>query len=155
MRCEALRTQRTLAARLHSRLTSVQGIARVEINPRTGSVLLHYDPGLLQSAEFLDAFSEAMGSLFPKHFSPGRLRVRVDLLKGKPKLARGIEQHLSPVWGIHRVEIDPATGGCLLLYDSQAVTSPQFIDAVATPLSRLLPHLDVRKMIARVGLGRG
>jgi hypothetical protein len=117
-------------------------------------VLLIYDPRALGSADFLDDLSAAMGTLFPAHFAPGRVRVRVDLLKGRPQLAHKIQQQLAPVEGIHRLEIDPSDGACLLVYDSRTVTSPEFIDLVSRPLAALLPQFDVKKIISRTGLGR-
>ncbi|MEA3274211.1 MAG: hypothetical protein U9Q81_02725 [Pseudomonadota bacterium] len=93
-----------------------------------------------------------MGKLFPAHVAPGRLRITVKRLKGRPELALKMEEHLAPVWGIDRVEIDPATGSCLLLYDSQAVASPEFLDALSQRLAALLPRFDVRKLISRVGM---
>jgi len=115
LRCEALRTQPALANKLCSLLEDTPGSARVEINSRTGGVLLHYQRCALRSPKFLDAFSAVMGTLFPAHFAPGRLCIRVDLLQGMPKLARGIEQILSPVPGIQRIAIDPSTGSRLLV----------------------------------------
>jgi hypothetical protein len=94
-----------------------------------------------------------MGALFPACFAPGRAHIRVDLLKGRPQLARRIQKDLAPVEGIHRLEIDPSDGACLLVYDSRTVTSPEFIDAVSRSLAGLLPRLDVRKIISRTGLG--
>ena len=154
MRLGAVKSRPGLAVQLHNQLMADAGIRRVEVKSRTGSVLLVYDPRALGSANFLDELSEAMGRLFPAHFAPGRLRVRVDLLKGRPELAQRIEQHLSPVSGIHRLEIDPSDGGCLLVYDSRTVTSPEFVDAVSRPLAALIPRLDVKKIISRSGLGR-
>jgi hypothetical protein len=95
-----------------------------------------------------------MGKLFPGHFAPGRLRVRVDLLKGRHQLAQRIQQYLSPVLGIHQLEIDPSDGACLVVYDSRTVTSPEFIENLSRPLATLLPLVDVKKIISRVGLGQ-
>jgi hypothetical protein len=88
-----------------------------------------------------------MGTLFPAHFAPGRVCVRIDFLRGRPQLA--------PISGIHRLEIDPSNGTCLVVYDSRTVASPAFIDAVSRPLAALLPQSDVMKIISRTGLGRG
>jgi hypothetical protein len=132
---------------------AVSGIRHVEIKSRTGSVLLTYDPRALGSADFLDELSLAMGTLFPAYFAPGRAHIRIDLLKGRPKLAGRIQQLLASVEGIDLLEIDPSDGACLLAYDSRTVTSPEFIDAVSLPLAALVPQLDVRKILSRTGLG--
>ncbi len=154
LRLDVLKSRPGLATQLHDHLIAVSGIRRVDVKSRTGSVLLTYDPSALGSAEFLDELSAAMGMLLPAHFAPGRVRIRVDLLKGRPKLAQKIQQQLAPVGGIHRLEIDPSDGACLLVYDSRTVTSPEFIDLVSRSLATLLPRLDVKNILSRTGLGR-
>ena len=153
LRMDAVKRQPRMAARLHEHLMTVSGIRQVEVKSRTGSVLLTYDPQALGSADFLDELSSALGALFPAYFAPGRAHIRVDLLKGRPQLVRRIRQLLTSVSGIHRLEIDPSDGACLLVYDSGTVTSPEFIDAVSRPLSALLPQMDVREILCRTGLG--
>ena len=151
---DAMKRRPTLAAQLHEQLAAVSGIRRVEITPRTGSVLLAYDPRALGSADFLDDVCQAMGMLFPSQFAPGRVRVTVDLLKGRPQLAHKIQTQLAAIGGIHQLEIDPSDGACLIVYDSQTVTSPEFISTVSQSLGMLLPWLDVKKLISRTGFGR-
>lgn len=155
LRIDALKSQPRLASRLNVQLMSVSGVRDVEVKSRTGSVLLTYEPRALGSADFLDELSLALGKVLPAYFAPGRARIRVDLLKGRHQLASQIHQLLTPVEGIHRLEIDPADGTCLLVYDSRTVTSPEFIDAVSRPLAMILPGVDVRKMLTRTGLGSG
>jgi hypothetical protein len=123
------------------------------VDTRTGSVLLIFDSGALHSAAFLNELSEALGSLFPDHFAPGLLSFTSRRLKGNPMLSRRVEQHLEQVRGIERIEIDPSTGKCLLIYDPEIVTSPGFRAALGQPLALLLPKLDVRKLLSRLGLG--
>ena len=152
LRFQAVKGRPEFAARVESHLTAVSGIHRVTVNTLTGSVLLRYDPTALRSPLFLDALSTALGNLFPGQFAPGRLRVTVERLKGRDALARRIEEHLTSVWGIDQVEIDPSTGDCLLVYDSQAVASPEFIDAMVQPLATLVPWVNWKKALARLGL---
>lgn len=152
MKLEAAKGRPEFATRLHSHLTAVSGIDRVEVDTRTGSLLLLYDPGSLRSPDFLDALSQALGKLFPSHFAPGHLRVTVRRLKGRPELARKIERLLAPVQGIYSIKIDPSTGSCHLAYDSHAVTSSEFIEAVAEALGPLLPRINLKKLILRTGL---
>lgn len=154
LRMDAMKRRPGLAAQLHQHLASVEGIRRVEVSPRTGSVLLAYDPRALGSADFLDDLCQAMGTLFPNHFAPGRVRVRVDLLKGRPQLAHNIQQRLLGIGGIHQLEIDPSDGACLIVYDSDTVTSPEFFTMVSQSLGMLLPWLDVKQLILRTGLER-
>ncbi len=154
LKLQALKGRPEIATQLHSHLTEVAGISRVDTNTLTGSVLLLYEPHALRSPDFLDSFSSALGKLFPDHIAPGRLRFSVKRLKGRPELARRIEAHLSPIGGIEQVEIDPATGDCCLIYDSCAVTSPEFVDALSHPLTTLVPQLNLKKITSRLGLWR-
>lgn len=113
-----------------------------------------FDPGVLASAGFLNELSDALGSLFPAHFARGRLSFTSRRLKGHPKLARRIEQQMSTLIGIERIEIDPATGACHLRYDPYLVTAPGFAESLQKPLALLVPKLELPKLLARLGLKR-
>ena len=152
LRLDALKGRPELAARLREHLAGIAGIQNLEINPRTGSVLLLYRTHSLRSADFLDALSHALGKLFPARIAPGHLHLTLNRLKGNPRLARRIQEEMSAVPGIEHIEIDSRTGDCLLLYDSRVVTSPAFIDDLCGPLESLLPRINVRKLLARAGL---
>ena len=51
------------------------------------------------------------------HHIPGRMRVKVPHAKGNYQLLQQIEQSISPLPGITRVDISPATGSVLVHYD--------------------------------------
>jgi Heavy metal associated domain 2 len=51
------------------------------------------------------------------HHIPGRMRVKVPHAKGNYQLLQQIQQSISPLPGITRVEISPATGSVLVHYD--------------------------------------
>jgi hypothetical protein len=140
-----------LARQLHTHLEAVTHINRVTVDTRTGSVLMLYDARALRSPAFLDEVSEALGKLFPGHFAPGRLRLTIRRLKGKPDLARTLEKHFANVRGIHRIEIDPNSGNCLLVYDSQVVTAPDFFETLSETLPSFLPKVNLEKMLALAG----
>lgn len=152
LRFKALKGRPSTAAELQHHLGALKGISRVEVNPQTGSVLLHYDPLTLRSPAFLIALSQALGKVFPGQFAPGRLRLVVEQLAGNARFARKVAEHLSPIPGIEAVEVDPSTGACLLVYDPHTVTTPRFMDAISGPLQELLPGLDLRDLMARAGL---
>jgi hypothetical protein len=152
LRFKALRGKPATAAELRVCLGGVHGISRVEVNPLTGSLLLHYDPRALRSPAFLIALSRALGKVFPGQFAPGRLRLVVEQLAGDAGFARRISERLTPLPGIEAVEVDPATGACLLVYDPYRVATPAFLDAISGPLEELLPGLDVRAIMTRAGL---
>lgn len=151
LRFKALKGEPTKAAALQQHLGDVVGISRAEVNPTTGSLLLHYDPRLLESPAFLNAISEALGQAFPGQFAPGRVNLVVKPLKGNVELAAWIVQCLSQVVGIERLELDPGTGACLLVYDPHQVTKPIFVKAVLPRLEELLPGVDVQGMLVRAG----
>ena len=151
LRFKALKGEPAKAAILQQHLGDVVGISRAEVNPTTGSLLLQYDPHLLESPAFLNAVSEALGQGFPGQFAPGRVNLVVKPLKGNAELAGWIAQSLTPVAGIERLELDPGTGACLLVYDPHQVTKPVFIKAVLPRLEELLPGVDVQGMLVRAG----
>jgi hypothetical protein len=151
LRLKALKGQPATAGALESHLGAVEGITRVEVNALTGSVLLHYDPCMLSSPEFLNAFSEAMGKAFPGRVAPGRLELRVERLRGDVGFAAAVCERLTPVPGIERLEIDASTGTCLLLYDPEEVTRHDFVERISGPLGELLPGLDLRGLAAKAG----
>ncbi len=70
LRLAALRRNPDLAARLRSSLAALPGLAGVDVNPLTGSVLVHYDPAagsLAGLAAALAAHGIAMPDLPPLH----------------------------------------------------------------------------------------
>lgn len=151
LRFKALKGRPDTASSLQSHLGALEGISRAEVNPVTGSLLLHYDPRILSSPAFLDAFSEAMGRAFPGQFAPGRLHLKVDQLRGNPAFADSITQCLSPVSGIEQLEIDPTNGGFLVVYDSHEVTKASFVEELSGPLGKLMPGLDVKGLVLKAG----
>jgi hypothetical protein len=151
LRFDEVKGRPELARRLHTHLEAVSHINRVKVDVRTGSVLLLYDARALRSPAFLDEVSAALGKLFPGHFAPGRVKLESKRLKGRPELARRLEKHFSTVRGIHRIEIDPVSGNCLLVYDSHVVTSPDFLDTLSASLPSFLPKINLRKLLALAG----
>jgi hypothetical protein len=151
LRFDAVKGHPELGRRLHTHLEAVAQIKRVTVDTRTGSVLLLYDARALKTPAFLDEISEALSKIFPNHFAPGRLRVTIRQLKGKPELARILEMRLAPVHGIRHIEIDPTNGSCQLVYDSTSVTSPVFLDALSDALRTFLPRSNLKKLLTLAG----
>lgn len=48
LRIEKVRHNPVLAQQLHQHIAAIQGVQEVRVNPRTGSVLILYDPGFLK-----------------------------------------------------------------------------------------------------------
>ncbi|MCZ6624897.1 MAG: hypothetical protein O7B35_11810 [Deltaproteobacteria bacterium] len=61
------------------------------------------------------------------HFIPGRVRVKINRIKGNVLLAEETERAFSAVDGIHQTEASPLTGNVLICYDP---SQPASIDAV-------------------------
>jgi Heavy metal associated domain 2 len=55
------------------------------------------------------------------HAMPGRIRLRVDKVKGNPAFAQKAQNKLGRVPGITQVEAKPLTGSVLIYYDAAAL----------------------------------
>lgn len=60
-----VRENPTLAGELQQRLVSLPGVRRVEVNPRTGSVLILYEATAFASAEALQELATPLAEIFP------------------------------------------------------------------------------------------
>jgi hypothetical protein len=86
------------------------------------------------------------GGLQVVHAIPGRIRVKMARLKENPTLVREVQERLSAVQGIQRVEANPITGSVLILYERTAFASlPSLLSLVAC-LSPLFPDLDFSEL---------
>jgi hypothetical protein len=82
------------------------------------------------------------GGIKVVHAIPGRVRVKMARLKENPALVREVQERLSAVQGIQRVEANPITGSVLILYDPAAFESLPSLLSLAACLSPLFPDLD-------------
>jgi hypothetical protein len=73
------------------------------------------------------------------HLIPGRLRVRIPASKHTPELGDQIRERLAEVEGIQHVETRTATGSVLVLYDVEAVDSPDFLESLINAFCACLP----------------
>lgn len=92
------------------------------------------------------------------HISAGRMRLKVDDIKGNARRARDIEDQLRVVSGIHSVEGNPVTGSLLLTYDPSALESMELQFSVAQALGISLNDMDpdeVRRLMSPLGNGAG
>lgn len=76
------------------------------------------------------------------HVSAGRMRLKVDDIKGRIRRAREIDEELRRIPGIHSVEVSPVTGSVLLTYDQSALESMELPFSVARVLGISLNDLD-------------
>jgi Heavy metal associated domain 2 len=88
--------------------------------------------------------AEAMesGGIKVVHAIPGRVRVKMARLKENPAIAPEVQERLSAVQGIQRVEVNPITGSVLISYDRTAFESLESLLSLAAHLSPLFPDLD-------------
>lgn len=76
------------------------------------------------------------------HAIPGRVRVKISRLKENPVLVREVQERLSDIQGIRRVEVNPITGSVLILYDRTEFESLDSLLSLAAGLSPLFPDLE-------------
>jgi hypothetical protein len=77
-----------------------------------------------------------------RHAIPGRVRLRIPGIKGQPALAREVQQQLSGLKVVRRVEVSPITGSVLVIYD------PADTPAMAELGRMMIPGLDLDGMSA-------
>jgi hypothetical protein len=85
------------------------------------------------------------------HAMPGRVRVKLSRLKNNPAFAREIQERLSGVEGIQRVEVNLVTGSVLLLYDAEGVDPVDSFISLAGTLALLFPELDMSELQTWLG----
>ena len=61
------------------------------------------------------------------HHIPGRMRVKIPLLKERPAVVAEIQERLQTMDGVERVQINIITGSVLIYYDPDVVQSNQLI----------------------------
>lgn len=61
------------------------------------------------------------------HHVPGRMRVKIPLLKNSPATASELQQHLQELDGIEQVLVNTVTGSVLIYYNRDTVGSDQLI----------------------------
>lgn len=90
------------------------------------------------------------------HASAGRIRLKVDDIRGNPDRARDIEARLRALTGVHTADANPLTGSLLLTYDESALQSMELPFSVAQVLGISLNDLDpseLRRLMSHHGNG--
>jgi hypothetical protein len=75
------------------------------------------------------------------HAMPGRVRLRVDRVRGNPALAQKAQEKLGRVPGIKQVEAVPQTGSVLIYYDVAALLAEGALAALTDGFSELFPEM--------------
>lgn len=79
-------------------------------------------------------------------FIPGRVRIKVDELKGAEALAKRVEAELAEVPGIKTVEANGLSGSVLVKYDRKTIRSPSSAQQLGAALARLFPNRDLSRL---------
>jgi hypothetical protein len=76
------------------------------------------------------------------HAIPGRLRLKVDKVRGDPAFAQRAQDTLSQVSGIEHVEAKPQTGSVLIYYDLAKLLATGALVALTDGFAALFPEID-------------
>jgi hypothetical protein len=80
------------------------------------------------------------------HTMPGRVRLRVDKVKGNPAFAQKAQDKLGRVPGVKRVEAQPLTGSVLVYYDAAALLAEGTLAVLTDGFSELFPEIGAEAM---------
>ena len=79
-------------------------------------------------------------------FFPGRVRLRVDALKGDRGLVEAVELRLAKIPGISHVEAHATSASLLVKYDARQIGRPASAQALTAALRELFPGVDVSRL---------
>jgi hypothetical protein len=83
------------------------------------------------------------------HALPRRVRVKVGALKGNPRAARHLEEHLNSIPGVRQAQANPVTGSVLVLYHDSAHWRDS-IPSLAEKLAAVAADVDVGAVADRL-----
>ena len=87
------------------------------------------------------------------HAIPGRIRLKIPMISQDPRLASDIEERLSRIDGVRRVETSPVTGSVLVFFEGGAATSAGCLRALSDGLPALFSSLDWKELQAGLASG--
>ena len=79
-------------------------------------------------------------------FFPGRVRLRIDDLKGNRALAQAVEARLAGIAAISHVEANSASASLLVKYDRRQIGRPDSARALDAALRELFPRLNFSRL---------
>ena len=65
------------------------------------------------------------------HHVPGRIRIKIPAIKGKPFHAQDLEKKLTVISGVYIVSVNPLTGSVLAYYDENSTNAGAITDVVS------------------------
>lgn len=90
----------------------------------------------------MDIFQVRIG-----HFMAGRVRLRMEEIKGDESKADWVAETLGRVPGITSVETSAVTGSVLLTYHQSTLLTEEAAQVLAEALETLFPDLDVGRLL--------
>lgn len=81
------------------------------------------------------------------HALGGRVRLRIDRLKGDPTLAGEAQTKLGGVPGIKEIAANSITSSVLIHYDKEQLMSSKSLAALSEIFAQLLPDLDTARFL--------
>jgi hypothetical protein len=79
-------------------------------------------------------------------FIPGRVRLRVEKMKGNQDFAERVEKELSENSALKLVETKADSGSVLIKYDRKLLKQEHHADELLKSLRRLFPGFDTEKL---------
>jgi hypothetical protein len=76
------------------------------------------------------------------HHVPGRIRIKVPRLKGKPKACKAIDDMAIAIQGVHGVKAHPVTGSVLVHYDKANPEVMRRLEQALEELENFLAFID-------------
>jgi hypothetical protein len=80
------------------------------------------------------------------HAIPGRVRLRVDKVKGNPDFAQQVQDRLRRVPGIEGIETTPFTGSVLICFDVAKLLAGGGLATIAEEFSALFPEVEASSL---------
>src|SRR5262249_8659251 len=93
--------------------------------------------------------SPAAHGIHVAHAIPGRVRLRIDRLKGEPSFARQLETRFARIPGVSRVEASPVTGSVVLVHEHGRRWQDS-IPAIARALGAVAARLHAEPVARRL-----
>ena len=72
------------------------------------------------------------------HLLDGRMRIKINKIKGSSIKACEIEKKLNEIYGIRNIKANPITGNVLIFYDHNQITSKDVINTLGASYTKKL-----------------
>lgn len=87
------------------------------------------------------------GDVAISHFIPGRVRLKVAAIKGKPQLAEQLRAAFEQVPGLTGITYNTLTGSVLITYDIRRLLADDASARLKEVLRAQLPGLDAEQVV--------